>query len=155
MSRAVASILLVCIASLSPAAAVAQWGDVKMSFVYDGTPPVAKPLDVTMECVLKPPVMDETWVVNPKGGGVQNVVVFLLAEKGVKLPIHPDFEKAKGTSVRIDNIKCRFEPRVAIKYTNQDLILGNKDGFGHNVKGDFFENLPFNPLVPAKADIKL
>ena len=129
MSRAVASILLVCIASLSPAAAIAQWGDVKMSFVYDGTPPVAKPLDVTMECVLKPPVMDETWVVNPKGGGVQNVVVFLLAEKGVKLPIHPDFEKAKGTSVRIDNIKCRFEPRVAIKYTNQDLILGNKDGF--------------------------
>ena len=154
MSRAVAFLILAVIAAL-PAAAVAQWGDVKLSFVYDGTPPEPKPAVVPMDCALKPPVMDETWVVNPKGGGVQNVVVYLMAEKDVKLPIHPDFEKAKGTAVRIDNIKCRFEPRIAIKYTNQDLILGNKDGFGHNVKGDFFQNLSFNPLVPAKADVTL
>src|SRR5262245_44875546 len=105
--------------------------------------PAPKPADVKTECVLKPPVMDETWVVDPKTGGVQNVVVFLLREKGVPLPIHPDFEKAKEKPVQIDNIACRFEPHVAIKYTNQDLILGNKDGFGHNVKGDFFENLSF------------
>ena len=154
MSRAFSFVLLVVFASLAPAMAVAQWGDVKMSFVYAGTPPAAKAMaGVKPECALVPPVPDETWVVGPKGE-VRNVVVYLLPDKGVTLPIHPSFDKAKGTSVRIDNIKCRFEPHVAIKYTNQDLILGNKDGFGHNVKGDFFNCLAFNVLIPAAGEVK-
>lgn len=155
MSRAVSLSLLISLAAVLPATARAQWGDVKLTFVYDGKPPAAAAVaGLKMECVLVPPVTDETWVVNPKNGGVQNVVVRLLPEKGVSLPMHPDFEKAKGTSVRIDNTKCRFEPHVAMKYTNQDLVLGNKDPFGHNVKADFFNNLAFNVLIPAKAEAK-
>src|SRR5688572_14468594 len=79
-----------------------QWGDVTMSFTYDGTPPAAKSITpVNEECKSEPPLTDETWIVDPKSGGVKNVVVCLVAENNVKLPIHPDFEKAKGSSVRI------------------------------------------------------
>jgi hypothetical protein len=153
MPRASSFFLPISLAALLPSAAFAQWGDVKLTFVYDGKPAAAATIPgAAAFCAAKPPV-DETWVVNPKGGGVRDVVVYLLADKSEKLPIHPDFDKAKGTAVRIDNENCRFEPRVAIKYTNQDLILGNKDGFGHNVKADFFGNLSFNLLIPAKDKI--
>jgi hypothetical protein len=154
MRRAVTITALLALVSATPAAVLAQWGDVAMSFAYDGKPPVAKALaGVKTECTFAPPVLDETWVVSPKAD-VQNVVVFLLPEKGVALPIHPSFDKAKGTAVRIDNIKCRFEPHISIKYINQDLVLGNKDKFGHNVNGTFFKNLAFNVLIPAGGEIK-
>ncbi|MFN0020788.1 MAG: hypothetical protein ACKVP0_21220 [Pirellulaceae bacterium] len=153
MRRAI-SLVVLFLVSAAPTAVFAQWGNVVMSFSYDGKPPAAKALGgVKPECAMVPPVPDETWIVSP-AGDVQNVVVYLLAEKGVKLPIHPSFDKAKGTAVRIDNAKCRFEPRITIKYTNQDLILGNKDLFGHNVNGTFFNNLSFNVLIPAMTDHK-
>ena len=154
MQLAIRFVLLFFLFGFVPSAANAQWGNVAMSFAYDGKPPAAKAAaGVKTECALVPPVPDETWVVNPKGD-VQNVVVYLLAEKGIALPIHPSFNKAKGTAVRVDNAKCRFEPHVAIKYTNQDLVLGNKDKFGHNVNATFFKNLTFNVLIPAGGEIK-
>jgi hypothetical protein len=154
MRHAITFALLFSLVAIAPAAAIAQWGNVAMSFAYDGKPPAAKALaGVKPECAMVPPVPDETWVVNPKGD-VQNVVVYLLADKGVALPIHPSFDKAKGTAVCIDNAKCQFVPHIAIKYTNQDLILGNKDKFGHNVKADFFNCLSFNVLLPAGTDNK-
>lgn len=146
--------IILCLLSMLPASASAQWGDVGITFVYSGAPPAPAALKgLKSECVFAPPVPDETWIVSPKGD-VQNVVFRLLPEKGITLPIHPDFDRAKGTSVRVDNIKCRFEPHVAIKFTNQDLILGNKDPFGHNVNAVLFNNLPFNILIPAKTDVK-
>lgn len=152
MQLAIRIALLFFLVAIVPALASAQWGDVAMSFAYDGAPPVAKAAaGVKAECALVPPVPDETWVVNPKGD-VQNVVVFLLAEKGVALPIHSSFDKAKGTTVRVDITKCRFEPHILIKYTNQELIIGNKDRFGHNFNAQFFENIPFNGLIPAMTD---
>jgi len=129
----------------------AQWGDVEMSFLYDGKPPEARPIVEGRDGVK---VADETWVV-AKEGGVKNVVVRLLPEKDVKLPIHPDFEKAKGTNVRIDLLGGYFEPRISIKYTNQDLTFTNLDVFAYAVRGDFLHNSPFNRIVKGNSLVTL
>lgn len=134
-----------------PLTGIAQWGDVEMTFLYDGKPPVAKEI-VGVRDGIK--VVDETWVVG-KDGGVKNVVVRLLPEKDVKLPIHPAFEKAKGTNVRVDIVGGYFEPRVAIKYTNQDLTFSNLNPFGHAVRADLSKNSPFNVLVKANTLVTL
>jgi hypothetical protein len=129
----------------------AEWGDVSMTFVYDGVPPEPKPFIGG-----RPggPVLDETWVVDKKGG-VKNVVVRLLPEKDVVLPIHPDFDKAKGTTASIDIVNSYFEPRICIKYTNQNLQVNNMDPLGHNVKANVFNNKSFNILIPANKGVIL
>lgn len=131
--------------------AFAQWGDVEMTFVYDGRPPEPKPF---IRGRPGGPLFDETWVVDKKGG-VKNVVVRLFLEKDSVLPIHPDFDKAKGTTATVNIVNSYFEPRITIKYTNQNLLLDNKDPFGHCVKGDLFNNKSFNILIPANNNVLL
>lgn len=129
----------------------AQWGDVELTFLYDGKPPEPKPVAESRDGLK---ILDQTWLVD-REGGVKNVVVRLLAEKDVKLPIHPDFERAKGTNVRVDIVGGYFEPRVTIKYTNQDLTFTNLNPFAHAVRGDLFKNNPFNVLVQANKLVTL
>lgn len=139
------SIVLVSL-NISATGGYAEWGDVSMTFVYDGVPPEPKPFIGGRPGA---PVLDETWVVDKKGG-VKNVVVSLLSEKDVVLPIHPDFEKAKGTNSQIDIANGYFEPRVSIKYTNQNLSITNRDTCGHNVYYQSAKNRSFNLLIAAK-----
>lgn len=129
----------------------AEWGDVDMTFVYDGKPPEPKHFIGG-----RPggPLLDKTWVVDKKGG-VKNVVIRLLPEKDVVLPIHPDFDKAKGTIATIDIVNSYFEPHVTIKYTNQNLVINNRDPFAHNVDGTLFKNKSFNILIQANAKVLL
>jgi hypothetical protein len=134
-----------------PRAANAQWGDVEMTFLYDGKPPEPGKVADSRDGLK---IRDETWVV-AKEGGVKNVVVRLLLEKDVKLPIHPDFEKAKGTNVRVDLLGGYFEPRVTIKYTNQDLTFTNLDVFAYAIRGDFLKNNSFNRLVKGNSLVTL
>lgn len=129
----------------------AELGDVEMTFLYDGKPPEPKPIPGGR---LGGPLLDESWLVDKKGG-VKNVVVRVLSEKDVALPIHPDFDKAKGTTATINIVNSYFEPRITIKYTNQNLLLDNKDPFGHNIKCDFFNNKTFNILIPANNNVLL
>ncbi|MBC7854216.1 MAG: hypothetical protein IAF94_12345 [Pirellulaceae bacterium] len=129
----------------------AQWADVEMTFLYDGKPPEPKPVAESRDGLK---ILDQTWLVD-KEGGVKNVVVRLLPEKDVKLPIHPDFEKAKGTNVRVDIVGGYFEPRVTIKYTNQDLTFTNLNPFAHTAKADLQKNSPFNMLVQTNKLVTL
>jgi hypothetical protein len=129
----------------------AEWGDVDMTFVYDGKAPEPKAIIGG-----RPggPLLDETWLVDKKGG-VKNVVVRLFPEKDVVLPIHPDFDKAKGTAATINIVNSYFEPRITIKYTNQNLLIDNRDPVGHNVKADLFDNKSFSILIPANNGVAL
>src|SRR5678816_4096854 len=123
------SVMLIAAMLALPRAANAQWGDVEMTFLYDGKPPEPGKVADSRDGLK---IRDETWLV-AKDGGIKNVVVRLLLEKDVKLPIHPDFEKAKGTNVRVDLLGGYFEPRVTIKYTNQDLTFTNLDPFAYAI----------------------
>lgn len=144
----------ICLAA--GAAQAAGWGDLTATFVFDGKAPVAKPIDVNKDQAFcgKHNLVDESLVVNPKNGGIKNVVVYLMPSTGQKVPVSPDYEKTAKDSIEVDNKFCRFEPHIAIVRTTQTLVLANTDPIGHNTKGDLFNNGSFNDLIPAGGSIK-
>lgn len=149
--------------SLLLAASVAQaaeWGDLTATFVYDGTPPPPEKANVNKDVAYCGPfnVMNEAVVVNPKNGGVANILSFLYVSRtGTKPPVHPDYEKTAKDEIKLDNSKCRFEPHMTILRTTQTLLVGNSDNVGHNTNVTALAegNLSQNILVPAGAEIKM
>lgn len=131
-----------------------QWGDLEAQFLLKGTAPTPEKLQVNKdpEFCGKHNLVSENVVVNPDNKGLANVVVYLMDT--AKPKIHPDYEKDAKAEVTLDNENCRFAPHVAAIRTGQTLVLGNKDPIGHNTKADFFQNPPFNDLIPAKGSIK-
>ena len=140
------------LALLAAAPAAAQeWGNLKMKFVVDGKAPTPVKLDITKDqafCGVHGLVNERITV--GKNGELANVVVYLQAAPKA---IHPDYGAELKKEVKIDNAKCRFEPHVSFIRTGQKLIIGNSDPIGHNTKADFFENTPFNDLIPSKGSI--
>lgn len=132
----------------------AQWVNLKGRIVFDGKAPAAADVKVTKDAEYcgQFGLKDESLVVNPKNGGVANVVVMLYHRSG-KLKVHPDLEAASKEKKRIDNLKCRYEPHVVSIVEGQTLIIGNKDTVGHNSKVDGFNN-SINPNIPAGAEIE-
>ncbi|HUE69982.1 MAG TPA: hypothetical protein VMP01_03765 [Pirellulaceae bacterium] len=137
---------------LSAAPATAQeWGNLKMKFLLGGKAPTPPKLDITKDqafCGMHNLVNERLTV--GKGGELANVVVYLQAKPA---KIHPDYQAELKKEVTIDNAKCRFEKHVTFIRTGQKLIIGNSDPIGHNTKADFFENTPFNDLIPSKGSI--
>jgi hypothetical protein len=147
--------LLVALALCASSLGAAEWANVKGRFVFDGDPPKASQLVVTKDqqiCGAKP-LFSEDLVVNPDNKGIQNVIVTLVTKRGEKIDIHPDYEKDLGTSPRMDNLGCRFEPHVLAVRTNQKMIIGNKDPVGHNSQVNSLKNAAINPLIPANQDV--
>jgi hypothetical protein len=141
---------------LATSASAQEWGNLTATFLFKGTPPAPKKLAITKDEQFcgKHNLVDESLVVNKDNKGVANVVVFLADP--TKPKIHPDYDKpeAAKAEVKLDNENCRFEPRVLGMRTGQSLVVGNKDPVGHNTKADFFNNTPFNDLIPAGGSIK-
>jgi hypothetical protein len=140
---------------LTAGSAHAQWGDLKLRFVVDGKAPAPAPLDITKDAAVcanpkNPKLVNESFVVG-KDGGIKNVIVFLVPEKGSKVKIHNSYAASEKAEVELDNKSCRFEPHVALVRTGQTLVLKNSDPVGHNSKLDFFANTPQNPIIPANG----
>lgn len=134
-----------------------DWGTLRGRFVYDGKAPERKPLNIVRAavCAANPP-LDEDLVVNPKNGGLANIVVTLELKKGQKLTgIHPSYQKEEKGKVRVTNKNCRFEPRVTLLRTTQTLVLGNDDAIPHNALGFVLFNTPFNDTIPAKGNVNV
>jgi hypothetical protein len=132
-----------------------QWGNVSGTFVYGGSPPTPIPLQVTkdVEVCGKHKLVAESLVVSPDKG-LANVVVYLNLGRRDKPPaVHPSYGESAESSIRLDNIDCRFEPHVALLRTNQTLLIGNKDPVGHNTKIDCISNASINPIVAAGAEL--
>ena len=150
------SLALALVIALPAFAQAQQWGDLEGTFVFKGTAPAPKKLEVTKdpEYCGKHNLVDESLVVNKENGGIANVVVYLFSP--AKVAVHPDYEKAAKTEVKVDNENCRFNPRVQVLRTGQPLVIGNKDPVGHNTKADFFnaQNSPFNDLIPTGGSVK-
>ena len=133
--------------------ASAQWGNLKITFKAD-KPVERKPADgvAAANCGVNKVLLEEV-VVDPKSLGLANVLVFL-DDKGETPKIHPDYDKVAGQAVKMDNVKCRFEPRIAVLWTKQSLEIGNKDPVGHNSKVDAFDNKSINPVIPPGSSVK-
>ncbi|MCO6457458.1 MAG: hypothetical protein J5I93_19325 [Pirellulaceae bacterium] len=143
-------------AGTSAAPASGGWGTLKGRFVFGGEAPAQIKLDVTkdVEFCTKMHPLDETLVVNPSNGGIGNVVISLyVSRRGPQPEIHESFAEVVQQPKSLDNLWCRFEPHVVVAYTNQELVIGNKDEVGHNTKGDLFENPAFNETIGAGQSI--
>src|SRR5262245_13039032 len=73
----------------------AGWGAIKGQIVYNGDPPPRGPLNVTKDqkhCLANGPILDPTWVVDPKTRSVRDVYVWLETADGGPPPIKPELK---------------------------------------------------------------
>ncbi|MEX2175972.1 MAG: methylamine utilization protein [Pirellulaceae bacterium] len=136
-------------------ASAQQWGDLEADFFLKGNAK-AEPIipDKDQAYCGKHKLVRENVVVDPKTKGIANIAIYLLPGPGKKVPVHPDYEKTAAASVKLDNKNCRFEPHILTVRTGQTLVLGNSDPLGHNSKVEFFNNPPFNDLIPAGGKVE-
>jgi plastocyanin len=131
-------------------ARAAEWGTLSGRFVFDGKPPVFKPIPPTkdIEVCGKHEIPDEGLVVG-KDGGIANVAVML---KTANPDVAPSYESGANEQVVLDNKDCRFQPHMAVVRTSQTLALKNSDPMGHNSKLTPLKNPEINPILPAGGD---
>lgn len=126
-------------------AMAAGWGNLKGQFVCDGAAPNAKTIDTGKEPMCsKHQVVDETAVVNKKGGGIANVVIFVSSKK---VKVNPDLKKDLPDTVILDNKGCRFEPHILPMEVSQTLEIHNSDPFSHNSNVSPIGQNGINPLL--------
>ena len=149
-----ACILLVLTYELVAASAAEEkpaaqlWGDLSGRFVLDGKAPVVAQLE--KDGVV---IRDETVVVDPKSGGIANVVVFLLPENDRPLAVHPSYAAAAKTMLKWPIDGRRFNPHVMTLRTTQSLQFENNDPMGHNPKLEPIENAAACALLPPTDDV--
>ena len=136
-------------------AAHAGGGTLKGKFTYGGDAPKAAAVAVTTDKAFcgKKPLVDESVVVGPKGG-LANVIVYLYLSRGDTVKVDPAYDALKAEKVHLDNVACRFEPHVALLWTEQKIVFGNQDTIGHNTKVDSASK-PMNPLLPAGGELEV
>jgi len=137
---------------LAASAKASEWGDLKATFIYDGTAFKAKSLKITsdVEYCSKHAPKDESLVVNPDNHGIANVIAYLyLRRSAPKPPVHPSYRQTAEAKVLLDNKQCRFDPHVVLLRTTQTLVMHNSDDVSHNTKVDTFVNPAINFTIPV------
>jgi hypothetical protein len=148
--------LALAFAVLASLASAQEWGDLDGQFIYKGTPPTPKAIvpDKDQAVCGKHKLFSEQVVVDKDSKGISGIAVYLFTTPSQKVKIHPDYQKPPTEAVIVDNKNCRFEPHVSAIRTGQKLTIGNGDPIGHNTKAEFFNNTPFNDLIPAGGKIE-
>lgn len=154
MIRRFVALLVIALAA-TPAVVSAADGSLKVKFKLGGAAPTPAKLKIDKDGEFCGPKMlvDESIKVGP-GGELQNIVMFMYVTPGKKAPVSAAAVAALAKEVKVDNLGCRYEPRVTLVHTSQTLIIGNPDPIGHNSKGDTFANPAFNELIPAGGSTK-
>ena len=138
------------------AGAGTEWGHLSGRFVYDGDPPVRKPIKITVdpEFCGKCGLLEENLVVDPKTKGVAHVAVWMILRRGGPAPlIHESYAEAEKAEINLDSTCCRIDPHVCLLRTTQSLLLRNTDPIGDGIKIDSFRNLPLNVMLPVDGQI--
>ena len=152
--RLVPALLLAAVLAL-PLTLSAADGSVKVKFKLDGKAPTPAKLKIDKDVEFCGPKMlvDEAVKVGADGS-IQNVVMYMYVAPGKKAPESAAATAALAKEVKVDNLGCRYEPRITVLHTSQTLVIGNPDPIGHNSKGDLFANPSFNELIPAGGSVK-
>jgi len=135
--------------ALPSSGTAAEWGNLKMRFVYDGEPPQPK----FIKTGTNSEIPDESLLVNERDRGIKNVCVWLLHRGDAPLVAHPDYEKSAADTVTMKIVAGSVVPRFGLLRTTQMLRFVNEDVVGYNPKIDFFANQPFNRLLPQFGSI--
>ncbi len=132
-------------------AADSGWGTVKGQIVFEGDKIPERPeVDVAKAMGACKHVLGESWVVNPKNKGVQNVIVWLVpdpASEQKTLPINPALKNEKLKDVVMDQPNCAFIPHAVALRKGQNLVVKNSAKISHNV------NWTGNPLVNVGGNV--
>lgn len=147
--------VLIAVASLGlcyGSAVAADWGTLSGQIVFDGTPPKPEELNITTDKELcgKVPQFSEELVVGP-GGGIKNVLIYC-RERRVKT--HPDLEKPPTEPLVLDNVVCRFEPRVLPLLVDHEILLRNSDPKAHNINLQPIGDVGVNPILAPGQELK-
>jgi hypothetical protein len=144
-----------------------DWGTVKGRVVWaDDKIPERQEVKVNSDhaaCLKNGPILQETFVIDPKTRGVRWVMVWLThpdtkSGKDYKkeIPIHPSLKEIKDKKIVLDQPCCMFEPHVIGIREGQTLVCKNSAEILHNVKIDGGGNNPnLNPLLPAGKEIEV
>jgi hypothetical protein len=134
-----------------------EWGDLKGRFVYDGEPPVRKPIQITADeqyCG-RHNLLEEQLVVNRGNNGAANIIVWLLLRRGQPIPpVHESYAKVETAEVKLDSTKCRIDPHVRLLRTTQTLLMRNTDPIGDGLKIDTFSNPAINVLLAPGGELR-
>ena len=138
--------------ALTTSANAQQWGDIEADFLLKGsfTPEKIVP-DKDQAVCGKHQLYRENVVVDPQTKAIKNIAIYLLPTLGKKVPVHADYAKTATDKVTLDNKNCQFVPHILTVRTTQTLELTNSDPVGHNSKAEFFNNTPFNVLIPSQG----
>lgn len=115
---------------------------------FSGTPPPARPIDMTGDdyCLGEhsgiPPSVEPVRV---GGGGLADVVVY------VKEGMGPRTLEAPEGEVVLDQRGCMYRPRVLVLQTGQTLVIRNSDATLHNVHAFASINRGFNIGQPLRG----
>src|SRR5262249_38127890 len=108
--------------------------------VHDGPAPAQANLGV----VGGVPIPDESLVVDEKTRGVANVVVYLdKVPAGIRVPAPPHEPRTMAIA------GARFEPRLSVVCTGQNVIVTNNDPGPENVQTSPVVNPGTNQVLPA------
>ena len=131
-----------------------KYGNLSGQVIYDGEAPELPPIVPAQngEICINFNLKDESLMVDPKSKGIANVVVTLYPDTGQRVRIHRNYNKLARKPVVMSNVRCRFEPRVAVLWTKRELELANGDPTDHNMFALPFVNDPFNELIPKKPE---
>lgn len=155
---------LLCLALPSAEGQSGSWGTIKGRIVWDGGEVPRREL-INMggnanaaQCMKngKPP-LTETWVVDPKNKGIRWTFVWLAADKGKTLPIHPNLKALKNPSESMDQPWCMFEPHALAMREGQVLVAKNTAQIAHNFRGAGHPavNPGFNLIIPPGGSHKI
>ncbi len=160
-----------------------KWVTIKGKVVWDAAKkpaPKRFAIQATKDanvCAKDPDFKTEDWVVNPKNGGIKNVVVWVMPEpsepaeiKAIqkahdnnKRPtfksfrpadIHPALRSVPKKAAEIDQPCCRFIPHVLVARAGQEMVIKNSAPIPHNAKWTSRDNAEFNPLIPSGGQFK-
>lgn len=136
--------------------AAEEWGNLKARFVYDGMPPERAKIkvDKDREFFKKLDVRDESLIVG-EDRGLANVLLYLYAPAGTKIPTHPDYAKSADAKVTLDSRDGAFVPHLLALRTTQTLVVRNSDPIGHNAHYQCLVNQGFNLLLMPGREVEV
>jgi len=142
MQRLMVTILFVV---LSQSAFAEGWGHLEGEIVLDGDIPEVRPL-VNIGARNIP---DDSIVIDRLTKGVANVCVYL-----PKVPeIHPDLDKPKVRPVKLSINNLRYDPRIAVVRTDQQILVSNDSNFSHEIHTSPFVNPVSDAIVQPNRNL--
>lgn len=130
-----------CCAATAPA--TESWGNLTITFRYDGEPPQPEKIQLDKDpAARREPLYDESLLVHKQNRGVANVVAYLLNALPAQR-INWSAAPPKNSVVQFTSEQLQFKPHICVMRTDQRLLLVNQDAAGHAPNFGWIYSSPF------------